>query len=62
MTLESHAVAARRRAAEDAIDAEIARSRIAAIKSDPGQLLSGEELQDALREIMARDAKEREDH
>jgi cytochrome c-type biogenesis protein CcmH/NrfG len=39
---------------EDAIDAEIARQRLAELERDPGQLVTGEELQRELAEIEKR--------
>ena len=41
-----------RELAEDEIDGEMALARIAEIEQDPSQIVSGEELKKALREIL----------
>ena len=41
-----------RERAEDEIDAEIALAALANIERDPGQIVSGEELTEALEEIV----------
>ena len=41
-----------RELAEDEIDAEIALAALADIERDPSQVVSGEELEEALREIV----------
>ena len=41
-----------RKRAEDEIDAEVALAALASIEREPSQIVSGEELKEALREIV----------
>jgi len=43
----------RKQKSEDEIDAEIARTRLSAVKKNPKQLVSGDKLQSRLRELLA---------